>query len=81
MIAGYEDPLRTEAAGGSERQGGMDSIAPGDIIGSGHHSPLPASHDDRLAAQRRIQVLLHRGKEGVEIEVGNDPIGSMRPLG
>jgi len=53
----------------------MHAVPPGHVVGGGDYAPLPTPDDDRLAPQRRVPVLLHRGKEGVEIEVGYDPVG------
>ncbi len=71
--------MRAEAPGGAQRHGGVNAVAPGHVVGGGHHPALAAPDDDRLAPQRRVPVLFDRGEEGVEIQVGDDPVSGPRP--
>jgi hypothetical protein len=79
VMPGEIHPMRAEAPGGAKRHGRVDAVAPGDVIGGGHDPPLSTPHDHRLAPQGRVPVLLYRGKEGVEIEVSDDPVRGPGP--
>ena len=79
MMPGEIHPMGAETPGGAERHGRVHAVPPGHVVGGGHHSPLAAPDDDRLAPQRRIPVLLHRGEEGVEVEMGYHPVSGPRP--
>ena len=79
MMPGEIHPMGAETPGGAERHGRMHAVPPGHVVGGGHHPPLAAPDDDRLAPQRRVPVLLDRGEEGVEVEMGDDPVSGPRP--
>ncbi len=66
--------MRAETPGSAQGHGGVHAVAPGHVVGGGHHPALPTPDDDRLTPQRRVQVLLDSGEEGVEIQVGDDPV-------
>ena len=78
-MAGEIHPMRAEAPGCAQRHGRVDTELPGHVVGGRHHTPLAAAHDHRLASERRVAILLHRGEEGVEVQMGYDPVrGSVR---
>ena len=71
-VPGQNDQLRAELARPRRRHGSIDAH-PARLVGSGSdNAPLLAAHGNRLAAQARIRRLLHRGEEGVRIEMNND---------
>ncbi len=66
-----EDSLGAEAQGlgGGHRR--ADAVGSSRVGGRGDY-PSPAgasSHDDRLARDPRVQEFLHRGEEGIEIDM------------
>ncbi len=63
--------LGAELQGGEHRHGRTDARDACDVTGGGDHPPLGAAHDHRLVAQLRPVTLLHRGVEGVAIQVGD----------
>ena len=67
-MAADKDELRTKLARRPSRHPAVDSEGSG-FIGSGKHDP--AADGDRLAAQRRVEHLLDRGVERVEIRMQN----------
>ena len=73
-VPGQNDQLRAELARPHRRHGSIDAHLPR-LVGSGSDdAPLLAAHGDRLAPQARVRRLLHRGEEGVCIEM-NDGSG------
>ena len=75
--AGEERGVRAAPAG---LRGGHRRVHPerARLVGRGrHHAPAadPAD-DDRLAAQRGLVALLHRGEEGIEIHVQDRRLGA-----
>jgi hypothetical protein len=65
-MAADKSQLRTELARSSSCHTATDSEGPG-FVRSGEHNPT--AHSDRPAAQRRVEQLLDRGIEGVQIRV------------
>ena len=61
-----EDQLRTKLARPPSRHAAADSECLG-FVRSGKHNP--AADGDGLAAQRRIEQLLDRGIEGIEVRM------------
>ena len=70
-VPGDEDRLRAKAAGGYKRHPGVESEPSGFVGGSGDHSPLVglAADHHRLTLQFRVDYLLHRDEEGIQIYV------------
>jgi hypothetical protein len=65
-MAADKSQLRTELARSPSRHAATDSEGLG-FVRSGEHNP--ATHGNRPAAQRRVEQLLDRGVEGVQIRV------------
>ncbi len=63
-MAADKDQLRTELARPPSRHAAADSEGLG-FVRSGEHDP--AADGDRLAAQGRVEKLLDRGVEGIEV--------------
>jgi len=78
IVAGEIHPMRAETPCGAKRHGRMHPVAPGKVVGGGHHPTFASAHDDRLATQRGVLVLLDGGEEGVEIQMGDHPVGCPR---
>jgi hypothetical protein len=53
------------------RHGRMDAVQPRDVAAGRDHAPLAAADDDRPVAQFGPVALLHRGVEGVAVQVGD----------
>ncbi len=47
------------------------AIGPRDVAGGRDHAPFRPSDDHRLFGQGRVVALLHRGVEGVAVDMGN----------
>ena len=71
----HEDRRRAEPPGHRRRHGRVHAEPPG-LVGAGrHHAASPrAAHDDRQAGQGRVVEHLHRGEEGVHVDVEDDPL-------
>ena len=67
----HDHRVRAEAPGLEHRHGRTHARQPSDITTGGDHAALAAADDDRLVAQFRPIALLHRGVEGVAIEMGD----------
>ncbi len=65
-VAVDEDQLRAEFAGAPSRHGAVDPERLGLVGGREHH---PAANGDGLAAQGRVEHLLDRGIEGIQVRV------------
>jgi hypothetical protein len=65
-VAADEDQLRAELAGAPSRHPAVHAEGLG-FVGGGKHDA--AADGDRPAAQRRVEELLDRGVEGVEIRM------------
>ena len=65
-MAADENELRAELARPPPRHSAADPESLG-FVGGGKHDP--AADGDRLAAQRRVEQLLDRGIEGVEVRM------------
>jgi hypothetical protein len=65
-MAADKDRLRTQLARPPSRHAAADSEGLG-FVGSGEHDPAPDR--DGLAAQGRIEKLLDRGIEGIEVGI------------
>ena len=65
-MAADENQVRTELARPPSRHAAAHPEGLG-LVGSGEHDP--AADGDRLAAQRRVEQLLDRGVEGVEVRM------------
>ena len=65
-MAADKNELRTELARPPSRHAAADPEGLG-FVGSGKHDP--AADGDRLAAQRRVEQLLDRGIEGIEVRM------------
>ena len=76
-MAADEDELRAELARPPSRHAAADAEGLG-LVGGGEHDA--AADGDRLAAQRRVEQLLDRGVEGVEVGV-EDGGGRFHPDG
>jgi hypothetical protein len=63
--------LRAQLQGLEHRHGRAGAAHAGDVAGGGHHAALAAADDHRLVAQGRVVALLHRGVEGVAVQVGD----------
>ncbi len=63
-MAADEDQVRTQRPRLPSRHAAADSEGLGFVGRREHH---PAAHRDRLAAQRRVEQLLDRGIEGIEV--------------
>src|SRR5437899_6509128 len=75
-----------EAPRARDRRGRPDAVPPGRVAGGGDDPPaLPrlrvSPDDDRPSAELRVAPLLHRGEEGVHVEMGDDPHGARIPSG
>ena len=58
---------RARAVGMAERH----AVLPGLVGGGADHPPGRSAHHHRLALERRVVRLLHRGEEGVHVQVQN----------
>jgi hypothetical protein len=72
-IAAEEDSLRTQAMCLAQRHAGPQTVDSRLIGSAGDHptSSRVATHDHRLAPQVRVIYLLHRDKEGIEVNMEN----------
>ena len=71
------DGARAKLQRPRHRHGRAHAVAPGDVAGGEHHAALAAADDQRLVDQIRMVALLHRGVEGVAIDMGNGQGGEL----
>ncbi len=65
-MAAHKSQLRTELARPPSRHAAADPEGPG-FVGRGQHDP--SAHGDRLAAQGRVEQLLDRSIESIEVRM------------
>ena len=65
-----EDQIGAQPSGDGRRKRRMHAVGAGFVAGRSHHAPRSVvSHGDRTSPQRRVVALLHRGKEGVHVDM------------
>ena len=60
------------------RHGRADAVDPRDVAGGGDDAAVAAADDDRLVGEAGVVALLHRGVEGVAVEMGDGEARSAR---